>query len=510
MPIIDSRADWTLLSGSENDTHTSLTIKRKLDTCDYEDMKIDDSTIRLIYAYSDVDPSSEHDLQYHQNKRGAKSVLLLQPNKERLQPMDTSKYYHWDLFSQNFEIKSDFHTMYWCKIYKAPRVNEKHHIVMVEPIVEEGNEQYVHHLVLYECVGADPDEFDPHVQQRGHECRTPNMPDQFNKCDGVAVAWAIGGESLIFPEHVGLPIDPGNPKYYLLEFHYDNPQRHNGIFDHSGLRMYYTSKLRKYDAATLCFGSSVSPLAFIPPGQKEFVLAGHSDSMCIDPVMPKDGVKLLGILLHAHLLGRHLKARHFRNGTELIPLGDDKNYDFNYQEYRYYNEEVTILPGDQITVECTYDSSDRMEPTFGGESTREEMCLAFLLYYPKIERFGSVSAPSVQQVNSLLNGNLKDEDEETGHLKEFLLNVDWKSIDMQKLENDMRYNEQKQSLCYNGNGQRGNTKDSVSYPSNFEPFKEKSSCPKFLSKSSGYSLTNNLQMTCICLSVFAIHVLWKH
>lgn len=42
--------------------------------------------------------------------------------------------------------------------------------------------------------------------------------------------------------------------------------------------------------------------------------------------------------------------RHFRNGTELPWIGQDKHYDFDYQENRPLTENVNILPGDQMTL----------------------------------------------------------------------------------------------------------------------------------------------------------------
>lgn len=48
-------------------------------------------------------------------------------------------------------------------------------------------------------------------------------------------------------------------------------------------------------------------------------------------------------------------------------------------------EEVTVQPGERIEVHCSYDSSEKDEVTEGGDETRDEMCLSFLLYYPKRE-----------------------------------------------------------------------------------------------------------------------------
>ena len=43
-----------------------------------------------------------------------------------------------------------------------------------------------------------------------------------------------------------------------------------------------------------------------------------------------------------------------------------------------------MLPGDDLIVNCLYNTKQRDEFTIGGQSTQEEMCLDFLFYYPKL------------------------------------------------------------------------------------------------------------------------------
>lgn len=124
----------------------------------------------------------------------------------------------------------------------------------MKPLIEEGHEEFVHHMVLYECVSGTDEEFAEFLDSQGHQCFHPNMPDSMRKCEGVSIAWAVGGEvsanvsyrrliltfydvvvnvhcvlkDLTFPEHVGLPLEPAPAKYYMLEIHYDNPTRRQG------------------------------------------------------------------------------------------------------------------------------------------------------------------------------------------------------------------------------------------------------------------------------------------
>jgi len=39
----------------------------------------------------------------------------------------------------------------------------------------------------------------------------------------------------------------------------------------------------------------------------------------------------------------------------IFPL-QDNHFDFNYQEYRNLASEVTVLPGDELIMECIYES----------------------------------------------------------------------------------------------------------------------------------------------------------
>lgn len=113
-------------------------------------------------------------------------------------------------------------------------------------------------------------------------------------------------------------------------------------------------------------------------------------------MFPKDGINVVSVLLHSHLAGRKLKLRHLRGRQELAPIAYDNHYDFNYQQSRILLHETKILPGDGLIMECTYNTKNRIKPTFGGYSTKQEMCLAFVVHYPRTELDGCVSMPPIR------------------------------------------------------------------------------------------------------------------
>ncbi|XP_068222682.1 MOXD1 homolog 1-like [Palaemon carinicauda] len=191
------------------------------------------------------------------------------------------------------------------------------------------------------------------------------MPVSWRYCTSPMVAWGIGGEGSFAPEHAGFPLgeDHGGATYFMMEMHYDNPNLRQGIVDNSGLRIFYTEKLRPNDAGILMLGHGVSPLYIIPPGQ-HWLSIGQCSGECLSKHLPESGLQVFAGILHAHLLGRNMTLRHIRDKKEQPIIIRDLNYDFNFQETRNFAEELTLLPNDYLITECGLDSTGRDGPSF--------------------------------------------------------------------------------------------------------------------------------------------------
>ncbi|XP_071439423.1 MOXD1 homolog 1-like [Hetaerina americana] len=402
-PLQDSQQDYILESGYQNDTHTVIRFRRAWVTCgpEGEDMPLGSDTVRMIWAYHDEDPV-EGELVWHGSQnRGVKSVHLQSPPSYMPSPGRTSENY-WDVKMDSVVIPGDMDTLYWCKIFKAPALKKKHHMIGYTPILQPGNERHVHHMLFYECTipkqsTRTPEMiFERHVHQSGAACYSPRMPHEWETCITPVVAWGIGSQGEFLPEHVGLPLaEEETVTYFMLEIHYDNPS-FNKIHDSSGVRIHYTDHLRKYDGGILVNGITVTPLHFIPPLQEQYTNVGFCSSECTRKMLPEVGVHVISVLLHSHLAGRKMRLRHLRGGKELQPIVEDNRYDFNYQQTRSLAKEVKVLPGDELVTECVYQTINRTEPTFGGYSTKEEMCLAFITYYPRTSLAACYSMAPVQ------------------------------------------------------------------------------------------------------------------
>ncbi len=135
----------------------------------------------------------------------------------------------------------------------------------------------------------------------------------------------------------------------------------------------------------------------------DYIVSGHCSPACTEAFLPEDGITIFNNLFHAHLAGRKLKLRHFRGNEELSWVDVDEYYDFDFQQNKPLSKPRKIQRGDQLTVECTYDSTKNDgKAVIGGLSTHDEMCEAILYYYPRQDFFLCRSSQEIQAHFNLL------------------------------------------------------------------------------------------------------------
>ncbi|XP_044004741.1 MOXD1 homolog 1 [Aphidius gifuensis] len=389
-PITDISQDVKILKGSQNGTHTSVTFSRNWQTCDPDDYQLTEDNVRIIWALHSADPELNTPV-WHGEKRGGRALRIrATAPKTSPPPSPSPDIRNWDVKLNQFAVDDKQDTIYWCKIFKAPQLNKKHHMIGYEPLVEKSNEGLVHHMILYECASTSP-LLGQHARIAGAPCYSPTMPREWDSCIQPVVAWARGSRGEWFGDHVGIPVgEHKEGSYYMLEVHYNNPSLKKAI-DSSGIRLHLTPNLRPQEAGIFVTGMAVSPLHLIPPKQKEYATAGYCTPSCTGTLFPEDGVNVVSVVLHSHMAGRKMSLGHVRKGQQLPYIVKENHFDFEYQQSYSLDEEVKILPGDELITECVYGTLDRSKPTLGGYSADQEMCLAFVLYYPKTELAGCYS-----------------------------------------------------------------------------------------------------------------------
>ncbi|XP_049295194.1 MOXD1 homolog 2-like [Anopheles funestus] len=452
-PIVDSSQDYTLLLGYENTTHTVIRFKRNLDTCDMkDDFPITNDTMRVLFLYSKEKPLKGSNAALPQPLvafKGSRSIFLTQrSSQDELQNAPSVSIL--ELRNEDVELPDSDESLYWCKIFKLDDFVQKHHLVRYEPVFDSSTSVlYLNHLILYECQGLSPD-LEQLSRQRGQPCfRLQPM-----HCNTVVANWARGSDGFTFPPEAGYPLESHQATYYMLETHYNYPdytydfspfyrknlskqQRNMNIksrdetvepppedsdprsnadedltddmddsiameqqmVDNSGLKLYYTHKLRQHDAGVLSVGLDPNWRHIIPPRQEKVVSQGHCIGACTQHAFPRDGINIFAVMSRTHLIGRQVKLRQIRGSMELQPIMRDTNIDPSYQDYRRLTVPARVLPGDSLVAECIYDSSSRKSITLGGMTTREEICIILTLYYPRQRELTSChSLPSLPTV----------------------------------------------------------------------------------------------------------------
>ncbi|XP_078363554.1 DBH-like monooxygenase protein 1 [Oculina patagonica] len=441
LPPIDEQQDYELTGFQESGGKTVLKFKRKFDTCDPRDIKLEAGATKVVFAFHPEDPVSETEIKHH-SFRGQRTILLLNSMDKR--DINETGWTEFLVTGKNVPIPTK-ETTYWCSLIKGPELTKKHHMTMFEPYVQKGNEGFVHHLLVYECEGNFTEkDFD-----QGVDCKdVANMPYAKCKDASIVASWAVGGEAFYYPSHAGFPLGTSDTaKNFLLEMHYDNPENVAGRNDSSGIRIYYTDKLRKYDTGVISVGVKVGPWHIIPPKQKDWMSVGYCTAKCTESIMkstplPGGGINVFAALLHTHLAGRAIWTKHVRNGKEVPEIARDNNYDFNFQDNQVLRKEINIQPGDQLIHYCKYNSMDRTKLIKGGISTRDEMCLDFMFYYPRIPKVRLCQSMAFEPTYKLIDKYFDDVNVTSRYRNPLVnMNIEWTDqmvSDFKKYEADVK------------------------------------------------------------------------
>eukprot|EP01084_Bolivina_argentea_P288018 494266_1 len=342
---------------------------------------------KVIWAWKDGELSANEIPTYHGRHRGTQHMQLFNgPQPKTPLPNDVLSF---DIIMPNISIPNK-ETTYYCLFVELPVLENTHHIIQFDPLIQS---DIVHHVLIYNCPKSSLNNIfiKNHIDKS--MIYTCGVVD--THCIEYIAGFTAGGQTLYIPKNMGIELS--GPKedtfqYAVLQVHYHNPTLRDDIIDTSGLRLWYTPTLRTYSGAVIILGITPTYLynanglgLFIPPGIKRAVNYGYCLADCLQNAMDKNENKMyaLGNFFHMHVLGREQYLRHIRNGKELALLDMESGYDFSLQHLTIFSQQIEILAGDELIVECVYDSTEKNTTTYGGPATYDEMCLSFLLVYPK-------------------------------------------------------------------------------------------------------------------------------
>ena len=397
-PTLDQQQDVKLIFAEQTDAGETLwAVLLPMNSCDDRDYPIVDASVFMLWAIG-----ADHDFGYH-TQRGQFHVNLLQPpagSLDRESPMvntlqgqDSENSSTQDFIELrvpsvaiNGGVNSDKTNPYICSAFDLDRVAPDNlapgtpvHVTRFEPIVDA--KEFVHHMILYSC--------DPNQQSENYEHLQviPTCQSMPNGCTAMKWAWAVGSQTVVFPEHVGLPLGGQGQNRLFLQMHYYNPELKENVRDNSGVRVYFTTDLREQEAGIMTFNGGTHSVQRppIPAGEADYALSPFIVPSSCTSRSWATPINVLGIAHHMHVAGLKMTIDVERDGELLGSLRHEKYYDFNHQSL----EETLIkqlLPGDQLSMHCHYDTTTATEDVSFGEETLQEMCYAVMVYYPLQER----------------------------------------------------------------------------------------------------------------------------
>eukprot|EP00794_Sanderia_malayensis_P019866 gene19866-21808_t len=388
----DDEQDYLLTDAYQKEKTTVLKFKRKLVTCDPHDLDIGKGVAKVIFSWGVADPIGNIDAGLHGwRHKGTRALNLLNFIPNPPLPAD-AKYF--DLLNDKVQLPA-IETTYWCKAFKFSDLVDStspKHIIEMAPLIQKHSPYpvVVHHMVLYPCSDA----FDESVLGVSGPCTDVNMPRPFLECVGQTymAAWSSTGSSFKFPEDVGFPIgDSDSVKYVMLSIHYNNPMLRKGIVDTSGLRFYYSAP-RKHEAALLTVGATINGSMIIPPGQESWTVGTYCPKQCSmrikegrDSSRNRESIKIFASFPHMHLTGAKMRTTVVRNEKEIEDVFKVDDFNFHSQQTYIMDKPVEFRAGDELHTYCTYNTSRKKYAITGGEGSSDEMCLNFMMYYPRVD-----------------------------------------------------------------------------------------------------------------------------
>ncbi|CAC5410143.1 unnamed protein product [Mytilus coruscus] len=211
-----------------------------------------------------------------------------------------------------------------------------------------------------------------------HPRRQFNRTDRAYLCNGIPTTpcqeiitgYTSGVPQTCMPAEAGVRIGIKGFKQVMVAFQYYNQTRRQGYTDSSGMTLYYTPKLRRFDAR-------VSPLEVthfsIPPGIESYEVVSACPGDCTVLEVASPIYIILG-MNHMHRLGRKQRIEIHRGGKLQQTVTNDTNYKVVHPHYFWYKQPIQLLPGDMLKMTCEYNSTSENDTVEWDVSWRGEMC----------------------------------------------------------------------------------------------------------------------------------------
>jgi hypothetical protein len=369
-PILDTTNDLTFIAGGRDKGITWFKFSRMLKNCDKDDLQFVDPSV-VIYTLCSF--GSSDDFSYHgtSNREATQMTLLtiLEPNI----PIDTPYL----LIPTPSVLVPNLYGSYGCSYHVLP-ADQKYHLIKYRLLRGTSDTAGIlHHVNMNICPSA------PQGLVPGQAVSCDLV---MGSCNQALLSGGYGPNGDTLPSDIGIPIGLGAAQHVIISRHFYNPAALSNVYDNgTGYEIWYTSQLRPYEIGQLALGTTQFT---IPPNTDDYAVNALCSSSCTSN-FPQGGLTVTSIFFHMHKIGARIYTKVIRSGAEVIELGRVDPWDPSSPGQNTY---FKLLPGDTLITTCVYSNPNPKSVVFGSELT-DEMCLATLTYYPKIELYQCADLP---------------------------------------------------------------------------------------------------------------------
>ena len=229
--------------------------------------------------------------------------------------------------------------------------------------IQPGVRSMVHHVILYGAGQTEAQALDDQEAGPGWTCfGGPGTGNPQQMLGG----WVPGTSTVVYPATTGVQMGMG--RVIVMQVHY------NRLNIAGAPPPDLTTVKLQYADNPVAKRATILPLAdgsfHVPVGKVGY---SHSASTNAPPVL----TTLWGVLPHMHTHGKKINVTYAGNTC----LVDIPAWDFHWQQMYFYQQPITLTPGNDVTLTCTWDNPGSTVLSWG-EKTTDEMCLNYFYLTP--------------------------------------------------------------------------------------------------------------------------------
>lgn len=387
----DQDNNMRFIEGHQENGVTSFVFeKRNLAECLESQSNVNTNSWQwFIYSFSNDNAFTQHG----PGQNGKKYVKLGQGKTISVNEVrDIADTKNFTVIQPETTVPTD-ETTYCYSLHKMP-TGERNYLLAERP---NKASDLLHHLVLYACYGL-PDELVDMVDNDEADCN----PDFSNPCNGFVTEWAPGMSGRTFESGYGKPFSSDLYEYVMLETHYNNPEGVEGERDAASYTFLYDDKPVEMEVGTLTLGDLEVRGWFLEPGKEITARSTVCTPECTNR-WPSEGITAFSVFHHMHFRGRNTRVQIIRDGEEIEPLSTLRDFEYGYQ-FSKSLDQVKLFPGDKLITTCEFDTSNDTNPVPGGQASKEEMCFAWVDYYPANSVLACTQYNMGESIENEMNG----------------------------------------------------------------------------------------------------------